>query len=234
MHANHPSLPDLPRPRYKLPRNGDELAPGPPSSLCCENVDDLVRKQQSLVAASRAPSSNGLLPPPVAQVDVRVGVLTVSDRASSGVYADESGPLIGQVLEEFAQSDLGRCWRLHVGARQVVADDRAAIEGVLRRWSSCDSTLNLILSTGGTGLSARDVTPEAALAVLDYELPGVVEWQLKSCSRSNPLAALSRMVAGVVGGRCLLVTLPGRPLAVREHLTTLCPLLSHALCQLGS
>ena len=172
--------------------------------------------------------------PPSAPVAVRLGVLTVSDRASKGEYADLSGPEIESAMNGFAATPAGLAtWKpLEVTRRAVVADEAAEITKALTSWSDeGGSVCNLILTTGGTGLAPRDVTPEATSAVLDRSAPGIVELLLRSAIQHEPLAALSRSAAGV-RGKTLIVNLPGRPKAVRENLAVLMPLLGHALKEL--
>ena len=144
------------------------------------------------------------------------GVLTISDGASRGYRIDTSGELIVSMLTE--QS-------LHLRHREVVPDDTALITGWLRRWAP---HVDLIVTTGGTGLGPRDVTPEATLRAIERPVPGLAEALRDETRRKTPLAALSRGVAGI-RGRCLIVNLPGSPKAVGEYLDVLLPVLSHAL-----
>jgi len=111
-----------------------------------------------------------------------------------------------------------------------VPDDAEAISEVLARWAD-GRVANLVLTTGGTGLSPRDVTPEATLAVVERTLPGLPELLLGEALRHEPLAALSRAAAGV-RGKCLIVNLPGRPRAVTQNMGALMPLLAHAVREL--
>jgi molybdopterin adenylyltransferase len=150
---------------------------------------------------------------------VRVGVLTISDRAFAGQYTDEAGPIIKAMVKEH----LG--WEI---AEQAVAPDEIdQIQQVVIRWVD-DAHLNLIVTTGGTGFAPRDVTPEATRGVIDREAPGLAEAMRSASLQVTPHAMLSRAVCGI-RGRCLIINLPGSPRAVREQFTVILPVLPHAL-----
>ena len=151
---------------------------------------------------------------------VRAVVITVSDRSASGAREDRSGPLLVALLREFA---------VDVNQPVVVADDPAAIESALK--SALETEPDAILTTGGTGISPRDVTPEATKPFLDRELPGIAEAIRARGRASTPRAALSRGLAGV-NGRTLLVNLPGSSGGVRDGMSVLGPLLRHVADQL--
>ena len=139
----------------------------------------------------------------------RIGILTVSDRASRGEYVDESGPAIRQYLEEILTSE----WE---PVSVVVPDERDRIEEALLQLADRERGA-LILTTGGTGPAPRDVTPEATEAVCDRILDGFGEQMRAVSLKVVPTAILSRQVAGT-RGRSLIVNLPGRPRAIRECL----------------
>lgn len=151
---------------------------------------------------------------------IRVGVLTISDRASQGEVEDRSGPVIVKLVE----AELPNA---QVVARDVVPDSVEAIRRLLRRWADEDE-LDLVLTTGGTGFGPRDRTPEATQPLLDREAPGIVVAMLQKSLEVTPHAMLSRPAAGM-RGRTLIVNLPGSPKAVRENLETILPALPHGL-----
>lgn len=153
---------------------------------------------------------------------IRVGVLTVSDRASSGQYQDESGPVVRQIVEEKLPGQ--------IAARATVPDEIEAIQVTLLAWAD-EIKLDLILTIGGTGFAPRDITPEATQALIEREAPGLVEAIRAASLAITPHAMLSRAVAGI-RGRTLIVNLPGSPKAARESLEVILPALPHAVALL--
>ncbi|MEE4254203.1 MAG: MogA/MoaB family molybdenum cofactor biosynthesis protein [Desulfuromusa sp.] len=154
------------------------------------------------------------------EVTYRVGILTLSDKGACGEREDESGALLTELV-----SGLGSVHRY-----QVIADDKDKIVMMLKSWVD-DLALDLILTTGGTGLSPRDVTPQATAAVLDYQVPGMAEAMRASSLKKTSRAMLSRALVGV-RQRTLIVNLPGSPKAVKENFEVLLPVLPHALAKI--
>ncbi len=139
----------------------------------------------------------------------RIGIVTVSDRASEGIYEDLSGPEIHRILEDILITK----WT-HI--TRIIPDEREVIESTLI--SLCDTEgCDLIVTTGGTGPSPRDVTPEATESVCDRMMPGYGELMRAVSLRHVPTAVLSRQTAGL-RGTCLIVNLPGSPKAINEIL----------------
>jgi len=145
-------------------------------------------------------------------------VLTISDRSARGERSDEGGPLVEQLVVAAGGE---------VVARALVPDERTEIEAALKDWAD-GGAIDLILTTGGTGLGARDVTPEATRTVIDKEAPGIAEAMRAAGMASTPMAALSRQVAGA-RGTTLIVNLPGSPKAVQECLDAVIGILPHAV-----
>lgn len=155
----------------------------------------------------------------------RIGILTVSDRASRGIYDDLSGPAI----EHYLTRALSTAWR---SLRVLVPDEPAEIEAALI--DLCDREgCDLVLTTGGTGPAPRDVTPEATRAVIERELPGFGEVMRAKSFAVVPTAILSRQTAGTRGGS-LIVNLPGRPAAIRDCLDAVMPAIPYCLDLIGA
>lgn len=148
----------------------------------------------------------------------KAGVLTISDKGSKGQRADSSGDYM---VSAFRDADM------EVARYEIVADEETLISRTLVAWAD-SGDLDLIVTTGGTGISPRDVTPEATRKVIEKELIGIVEMMRAVGHRKTPTAVLSRAVAGI-RGRCLIVNLPGNPRAVQEYLDLLLPIVPHAI-----
>lgn len=150
----------------------------------------------------------------------RVAVLTLSDRCSRGETVDTSGPGLARLARERLAAE--------VVAQLCLPDDQAAIAAQLRAWCDGPTAPDLILTTGGTGLAPRDVTPEATLDVLERRHAGLMEWVRQRCGAQTPRAYLSRGEAGTRGG-CLIVNLPGSERGSSSSFLALVELLPHAL-----
>lgn len=145
----------------------------------------------------------------------KVGIITLSDKGFKGARQDESGMLIKEELEKEFQ----------VIKQVILPDEKEELVEVLKEWCNfCD----LILTTGGTGLSIRDITPEATLSVADKVVPGISEGMRMMSLKQTPFAMLSRGVS-VQRQQTLIINLPGNPKGVKEHLVYLYPILLHAL-----
>jgi molybdopterin adenylyltransferase len=149
---------------------------------------------------------------------INAGILTISDKGSRGERQDLSGPVVREILGG-------------IGARvikyEIVPDEMEVISARLAEWAD-GGEMDIILTSGGTGLAARDVTPEATWTVIDRGVPGIAEAMRAKSMEKTPMAMLSRAEAGL-RGNCLIINLPGSPRAVRECLEAVLPALSHAV-----
>ena len=151
----------------------------------------------------------------------KVVILTISDRGSKGEREDSSGPLIQEMVKDLPGE---------VIHYEIIPDEREQIVASLKK-SADQLKADLILTTGGTGLSPRDVTPDATLKVIDKEVPGFSEAMRAESLKKTPHAMISRAIAGIRGS-CLIVNLPGSPKSVKENLSVILPALPHALSKL--
>jgi len=148
---------------------------------------------------------------------LKAAILVSSDRAAQGIRPDLGGPELSKRL-----GDLG----YQIACLKVVPDDKKAIIGALRKW--VDESIPLILTTGGTGLGPRDITPEATLEVIDRRVPGMEEVMRNKSLTITAHAMLSRAVVGVAG-QSLIINLPGNPKGALQNLSFIEPALPHAL-----
>ncbi|MGO9120443.1 MAG: molybdenum cofactor biosynthesis protein B [Desulfomonilaceae bacterium] len=152
---------------------------------------------------------------------LNAGVLTISDRSSQGLRQDASGPQLADVLR---QHEIEVVWTA------VVPDEERDIRLALINWAD-DERADLIITTGGTGLSPRDVTPEATTAVVQRLIPGMAEAMRAASLLKTPHAMISRAVAGV-RGKTLIINLPGSPKGAVENLEAVLPALKHAIAKI--
>ncbi len=149
---------------------------------------------------------------------IRFGILTLSDRSARGERADSSGPALANLIQAEGWS---------VAKQALLPDEESAIRGLLISWAD-SGELDVILTTGGTGFSPRDVTPEATRAVIEREAPGLAEAMRAASLKITPHAMLSRVVTGI-RRKTLIVNLPGSPKGAVENLQVITPVLPHAV-----
>jgi molybdopterin adenylyltransferase len=154
---------------------------------------------------------------------MRAAIITISTSVAAGRAEDRSGELLAQLTERAGAE---------VVAREVVSDDREQIEEALRRHAAPEADTVLIFTTGGTGLTPDDVTPEATRAVIDREAPGFAEAMRAESLRHTPLGILTRGVSGIAN-KTLIVNFPGNPKAIGELFPVIAPTLEHAVATLG-
>ncbi len=149
---------------------------------------------------------------------INFGILTISDKGSQGQRQDKSGGVIREAVSRLEST---------VTKYEIIPDEGNAIAARLTEWAD-GGEVDVILTTGGTGLSRRDVTPEATLSIIDKEVPGFAEAMRVKSLEKTPMAVLSRAVAGM-RSECLIINLPGSPKAVRECLEVILPAIPHAV-----
>jgi len=212
----------------------------PLSDVCCDDVDacntpEAKNKSSEPMVGTRYRTP----PPPKVNLSLRIGILTVSDRAARNEYenGDLSGPAvetalaesIGKVNSKRSETDETRAM-IEYCVRAIVPDETDDIKTQLLDWSNVDdgNSCDLIFTTGGTGFSPRDVTPEATREVIEREASGLMSFATSLCANIQPLAALSRCTAGI-RGETVIVNLPGNPAGVGQMLDILVPILMHAV-----
>jgi molybdopterin adenylyltransferase len=149
---------------------------------------------------------------------INIGILTISDKGSRGQRLDKSGEVIRQTVSQLESQ---------VSKYEIVPDEADLIAAKLTEWAD-GGEVDVILTTGGTGLGRRDITPETTLSVIDREVPGFAEAMRSRSLEKTPMAVLSRAVAGL-RGECLIINLPGSPKAVQECLEVVLPAVPHAV-----
>lgn len=153
---------------------------------------------------------------------INAGVLTISDKGYRGQRTDSSGPLIAEMLTAAGYI---------VEEQAIVPDNEEKIAECLMEWIDRKG-IRFVVTTGGTGLSPTDVTPEAMLKVIKYQVPGMAEAMRTESLKKTPTAMISRAIAGV-RGNSLIVNLPGSPKGARENLSVVLPAIDHALAKIG-
>jgi Molybdopterin biosynthesis enzymes len=231
---NIPSSSPLKSPQRDAPQSKPSIL----SNVCCEDLDSPSFPQMgqlSLTGTSYKPP-----PPPRVNLSLKVGILTVSDRAANGEY--ENGDLSGPAVEQALSSNINKInamrnevddTRASVSfcVKAIVPDDIEEIKSHLQQWCGLRDggpVCDIVFTTGGTGFSDRDVTPEATLDVIEKEAPGLMSFVTNLCASTQPLAPLSRGTAGICE-ETIVVNLPGNPGGVGQVLDILVPLLLYAV-----
>ncbi|CAJ1936299.1 unnamed protein product [Cylindrotheca closterium] len=203
------------------------------SNVCCQDVDNSTNQIEP--PKPKSTSRTRQLPPfeapPPPTISFSLGVLTVSDRASTGEYktGDLSGPAVKEAVVNAVKS-YGESVKISKSEISIVPDEPEAIQRKLKEWAD-GSSYDMILCTGGTGFGSRDVTPEAASEVFERSCEGLMTFVTMECAKMQPLAALSRGTAGT-RGNTLIATLPGNPKASKEIIPILLPLALHAVADM--
>ncbi|KAK1734842.1 molybdopterin adenylyltransferase [Skeletonema marinoi] len=207
------------------------------SDVCCQEVDAIAPS----AAETKPLSGHKVLRPPTGSTKLTIGILTVSDRAAANAYesGDLSGPMvestIRRIIDSFNASFKDQDLIVNNFVKDIVPDEKAQIEEMLLRWSGkasrqgdSSNVCNLIFTTGGTGFSPRDVTPEATISILDRECRGLMSWASIELTSKQPLATLSRAAAGVCG-KTIIINLPGNPAGAAQVAELLFPIILHAI-----
>jgi gephyrin len=203
--------------------------PVPPSDVCCTDVDACTPPSQRASQQSSSAISSPAIPIPIptfaTPTTVSVKIVTVSDRASQGLYpsGDLSGPSVEKAISSFFEANHPALGALSLGSveRVIVPDEESAIVDALKR---NQSAYQFVITTGGTGFGNRDVTPEATRTVIEKDCTHLLVYASGVLSQTQPLAVLSRGVAGTVnGGKGMIINLPGSPNGAREFVEVVMP-----------
>ncbi|MFC2098778.1 molybdenum cofactor synthesis domain-containing protein [Bacteroidota bacterium] len=154
--------------------------------------------------------------------EIKVHIITLSDRAFKGEYSDRSGPQIEKIISEFLESNK----RIYKIIRTVLPDRKEEIEKIVRE--SVDAKTDIIITTGGTGIGPRDITPDVIKPILEKEIPGIMEHIRVKYGSEKPNALISRSIAGVAGSS-LIYVLPGSVKAVNEYMSEITPTIEHSM-----